>query len=269
MTHLYARGSTYASVVVQKGSLTTSATASLRQTSSVQSGFSRICRHSKAGSLYIGPSWKDVATSYSTKAHFQNHVRAFQRVLRSGERTHRSTSSLPLPNRLAQYSGQFVWPTSTLIVSSPLGMGVLIRLKATASITPSALYSHWLDGSLSRALLGDFRSPGHVDRVFSHSSGSSSPWWFSFTSSPRVTPMSLVLSPPASLLCLRRSLCWYPRAHSGSRLCLGIRALRLHGMFTGLPFSCCGHMEILTWSFENFPGPHEAEGLHTTWLCRG
>ena len=31
-----------------------------------------------------------------------------------------------------------------------------------------------------------------------------------------------------------------------------------------LPFSCCGFVEILTWSSD----PHEAEGLHPTWLLR-
>ena len=53
------------------------------------------------------------------------HVHAFQRMLRSGERTQRSTSSPPLPNRRAQCCGQFVWPTSTWTVSFPLGMGFL------------------------------------------------------------------------------------------------------------------------------------------------
>ena len=36
-----------------------------------------------------------------------------------------------------------------------------------------------------------------------------------------------------------------------------------------LPFSCSDYFEILTWSFENSPGPHEAEELHPTWPRRG
>ena len=97
---------------------------SLQQTSGVQWGFSRICRHSRTGSLHTGPSWKDAETNYSIKAHFQNHVRAFQRMLRSRERMPRSTSSPDLPSRRAQCSGQVVWPISTRRTSIPLGMEV-------------------------------------------------------------------------------------------------------------------------------------------------
>ena len=57
--------------------------------------------------------------SYSIKAHFQNHVRAFQRMLRSRTGALRP---LPLPNRRAQCSGKTVWPTSTWTASVPLGV---------------------------------------------------------------------------------------------------------------------------------------------------
>ena len=61
----------------------------------------------------------------------------------------------------------------------------------------AALCVHWSNGTLSRALLRDFGSPGQVERFFSGSPGSSEPWWSCFLSSPRVTPLGLVLSPPS------------------------------------------------------------------------
>ena len=45
-------------------------------------------------------------------------------------------TQIRIPRR-AKFSGQFVWPTSTLTVSSLLGMRVLSRLSTTVSITPS------------------------------------------------------------------------------------------------------------------------------------
>ena len=51
---------------------------------------------------------------------------------------------------------------------------------------------------------------------------------------------------------------------------VGILTLTLAVLYVSqvsFSFSCCGYMEILTWSFENSPGPHEAEGLLPTWLC--
>ena len=119
--------------LVTSGVARPSCAISLRQTSGVQSGFSRICRLFKAGSIYSGPALRDFLTNLSTKAHFQNRVRAFHRMLRSGERTQRSISSPPLPSRRAQSSGKFVWPTSSLSVFLPLGMGVLSRLSAVTT----------------------------------------------------------------------------------------------------------------------------------------
>ena len=109
----------------------------------------------------------------------------------------------PLPNRRAQYSGQFVWSTSTLTGSSPLGMGFYpvsrqqlqshLLIFFVFSFQGSALFSGW-----TVRCRGLFSSTLGALDIFSHSPGSSSPWWSSFTSSPRVTPTSLVLSPPAS-----------------------------------------------------------------------
>ena len=67
---------------------------------------------------------------------------------------------------------------------------------SSSSHSRASLFSHWMAGSLSRAVLSDFGSPGQVDRVFSSLlASSSSPWWSCFSSSPRVTPLSLCLSP--------------------------------------------------------------------------
>ena len=54
------------------------------------------------------------------QARCQNRVRAFQHMLRSGERMQRRVLS-PLPSRQAQDSGKFVWPISGCRVSIPLG----------------------------------------------------------------------------------------------------------------------------------------------------
>ena len=72
----------------------------------------RICRHSKAGSLYTGPSWKDAATNYSTKAHFQNHVRAC-----SVQVNGRTGALRLLFFQVAGHRGKFVWPISAWTVS--------------------------------------------------------------------------------------------------------------------------------------------------------
>ena len=75
-------------------------------------------------------------SNLSTKAYFQNRVRVFHRMLRSGERTLRSTSSPPLPSRRAQSSGQFVWPTSIRSAFPPFGMGVLSSPSTLAAVFP-------------------------------------------------------------------------------------------------------------------------------------
>ena len=156
---------------------------SLRQTSGARLGFSRICQHS-AGSLYTGPSWKDVATNSSTKAHFQNHVRVSHLKLRSGERMQRSVSSPLLPRRRAQSSGRFVWPTSQQMMYFSLRDGGSIPSQngnynfsfSSSTHSRASFYSHWLAGSLSRASLRDLGGPGQVKNVFSSLPLPSQPW---------------------------------------------------------------------------------------------
>ena len=78
---------------------------------------------------------------------------------------------------------------------------------SSSSHSRAALYSHWMVGSLSRASLRDFGSPGQVDRAFDVGSF--------FASSPRVTPLSLFLSSSQSL---PASSCSLLQVSSRSRL---------------------------------------------------
>ena len=166
---------------------------SLQQTSGTWLGFSRICQHSRAGSLYTGPSWKYAATNSSTKAHFQNHIRVSHYMFRSGEWMQRSASSPLLPR-------QFVWPVSAHMAHFSHGDGASIPSQncdndfsfSSSTHSRAAFYSHWLVGSLSRASLRDLGSPGQVANVFSTLPLPSQPWWSLFT--PRVTQLGLVLS---------------------------------------------------------------------------
>ena len=188
---------------------------SLRQTSGVQLGLSRIYRHSKAGSPYTGPSWKDVAMNLSTRARFQNHVRAFQRMICSGERTQRSVSSPPLPSRWAQSSEKFG--------RSQHGL-------------------RWGFYPVPERHMFILLVFLQVDRVFSGTPVSPQPCIF----------------------------CRYLHGHCCGLLCLWIRFLRfVSGVSSHAHLFVPRLHQILTRSFENSRGPHEAEGLHPTWQQRG
>ena len=195
--------------------------------------------------------WRYVATNYSTNAHFQNHVRGFQRMLRSGERTQRSVSSPPLPSRWAQCSGQFVWPTSAWTVSWYIVAGLAQRLLEPWTGRSRFLSHSWV--VIAVVVIFLFVSPRHAVGL-----GAVSEFVAVFAG-------ILAFSPKA--------LCAFVAAFAGI-LTVTVAVLFASGYeYLGspawsqvtLPFSCCGHMEILTWSFENSPGPHEAEGSHSTW----
>ena len=135
------------------------------------------------------------------------------------ERTQRSTFRLLSSKRRAQCSGKFVWPTSVRIDSFfSLWDGGSIPSQDNGDFNHTCLIllvislqgstcilSGW-NGSLSRALLRDFGSPGQVDRVFlCKFLVSLLPWWSS--------------SSPASRhwawCCLRP--CRSPRRYPGAR----------------------------------------------------
>ena len=170
---------------------------------------------------------------------------------------------------------------------------------SSSSHSRESLYSHWMVGSLSRAVLSDFGSPGQVDRVFdvvvasSQPTSSSTPWWSCFTSSPRVTPLGLLLSPsmlPPTSSSSPLQVSSSPRVtplslclSSSQSLPASSRTLRqvssqlqstLPGYSTPIPRGgerSRSPLRSMTcaWIYENSPGPHEAEGLHPTWLWEG
>ena len=123
-------------------------------------------------SLHTGPSWNDVATNCSIKAHFQNHVRAFQRMLRSGERTRRSTSSLPPSKSL----GTVFWT----VCLADLDMDSFFSLWDGVSVpsqysdhTFSFLFVFSLQGSTLLSLVGRHKLTRHTSctRVQGHTRG--------------------------------------------------------------------------------------------------
>ena len=122
-------------------------------------------------------------------------------MLRSGERTHRSAPHLL--SRRAQCSGHCLADLDMDSFFSLWDGGFhsvpvqRLRSHILFLFVFTPLCSRWLDGTLSRALLSDFGSPGQVDRVSSGIPGAAQPW-SSFTSFSRVTPLSLVLPHSAS-----------------------------------------------------------------------